>query len=172
MSRTIMLVRTKWMRIFKWIVEFLIICGSGRVLQGSVFVIYSFYPTSTMEGLLFWFYIGVPVALIFIGIANLLHIADIRYMRQGALNPAIARDSYQDSSRGRNQKGQIGILFGLSGLALFFGFAPSTLFYPLHLSSSEIVAFSGDIVLLLLFVMLYMKMLRKNIELTTEETTE
>src|SRR4030042_1824485 len=171
MSRTIMLVRTKWMKILKWFMEFLIICGSCRVLLGTVFLIYLFFPNIINGSLFFWFYISVPVALILAGIVNLLQIADTLYMRKGVLNPAIARDSYQDFGRRDRQNRRIGILCGLSGLAVLFGFAPSLLLYPLYLFRSEIVPINGEIVLLLLLVMLYKKILKKK-TVTTGETTE
>src|SRR4030042_1509064 len=173
MSRTIMLVRTKWMKILKWFMEFLIICGSCRVLLGTVFLIYLFFPNIINGSLFFWFYISVPVALILAGIVNLLQIADMLYMRKGVLNPAIARDSYQDFGRRDKQNRRIGILCGLSGLALLFGFAPSlVLFFPLYLFRSAIVALVGEIVLLLLLVMLYRKILKKKTVTTGETTTE
>ena len=160
------------MKILKWFMEFLIICGSCRVLLGAVFLIHLFFPNMINGSLFFWFYISVPVALILAGIVNLLQIADTLYMRKGVLNPAIARDSYQDFGRRDRQNRRIGILCGLSGLAVLFGFAPSLLLYPLYLFRSAIVTITGEIVLLLLLVMLYKKILRKNTELTTEETTE
>lgn len=114
----------------------------------------------------------MPVALILVGIVNLLQIADTLYMRKGVLNPAIARDSYQDFGRRDKQNRRIGALCGLSGLALLFGFAPSlVLFFPLYFIRSAIVTIAGEIVLLLLLVMLYRKILRKK-TVTTGETTE
>ncbi len=164
--------QAKWVKILKWFIEFLIICGSCRVLLGAVFLIYSFFPNIMNGSLFFWFYISVPVALILVGIVNLLQIADTLYMRKGVLNPAIARDSYQDFGRRDKQNRRIGALCGLSGLALLFGFAPSlVLFFPLYFFRSAIVTIAGEIVLLLLLVMLYRKILRKK-TVTTGETTE
>ena len=163
--------KANWMGIVKFLVEFLIVCGSCRVLLGAVFLIFLFFPNIMNGSLFFWFYIGVPVALMLFGIVNLLQIADMLYMRKGILNPAIARDSYQNFGRRDRQNGRIGILFGLSGLALLFGFAPSlVLFFPLYLFRSAMVTIAGEIVLLLLLVMLYRKMPRKNVASSTENT--
>lgn len=145
--------------ILRWFVEFLIVCSSCRVFVGAFFLIHSFYPTVINDHLLFWIFIGVPVALILFGIANLLQIADIVYSWKGVVNPAIARDSYQDFGKRANQNRRIGLLLGLSGLALLFGFAPS-LALLLYFLNSKVATFVGEVFFLLLLIIVYRKMLR------------
>lgn len=155
-------IRTRWNNILKWLVEFLIVCGSSRVFLEAVFLIHLFYPTAISESLLTWIYIGTIAVLIVLGIANLLQIQDMVYMRQGILNPAIARDSYQDFAKRGEQNRRIGLLLGLSGLALLFGFAPSFLLFPIYFLNSLVAIFAGEVFLLILFLIVYGKMQRRN----------
>lgn len=158
------LTQSKWMRILAWLTIYLIVCGSFYAIFGVLLLVYSVFQTGLMENILLWFSVGVPFVLMLIGVVSLLPFAEYAYARQGALNPAIARDSFQAMQRRKPEKKGLGVLLGLAGLTIVFGVTPwGILLLLLHFLVGSAPAVTIEIVLLILLFRLCSRQLRQYI---------
>lgn len=167
------LTQSKWMRALAWFTVYVIVCGSFYAIFGVLSLVYSVFQTRLMENILLWFSIGVPVVLMLIGFVSLLPFAEYAYTRQGALNPAIAREAYQATQRRRPEKKGLGILLGLAGLTIVVGINPwSILSLLLLLLTGPTPAITIEIVLLILLFTLYRRQLKQYIDQEDKRETD
>ena len=112
--------------------------------------------------------IGVPLAFILMGIISLLPLAEYVYIRQGYINPVIARDSQRAYEEWRNEKRQTGLLILFSALFIVllnpYGILVGRLLPP-SLNSTVVPAVVHAF-LTILIAAVYKKWLQKHFDLT------
>jgi hypothetical protein len=154
-------------KIIAWFCVYLIVTGSVSTIFAVLASIYSLFPTTLLETVLTLFYLATPLVLMAMGIASILPLSEYAYMRQGGINPTIARESVRHQKR-KTEKKDFGVLLGVAGLTSFFKISPWDVFFlqaepTLGLS---IVAFLM-IASLALLALIYKKRFRRYIKFDT-----
>ena len=112
--------------------------------------------------------IGVPLVFIAMGIISLLPLAEYAYIRQGYINPAIARDSQRAYEEWRTEKRQTGLLILFSAIFIVllnpYGILLGRLLPP-SLNSTLVPAVVHAF-LTILIAAVYKKWLQKHFDLT------
>ena len=151
-------------KIIAWFCVYLIVTGSVSAIFAVLASIHSLYPTALLDTVLALFYFAAPLVLMAMGIASILPLSEYAYMRQGGINPTIARESVRHQRR-KPEKKDFGVLLGVAGLPSFFKISPWDLFFfqAEPILGLSIVAFLM-IALLALLALIYKRKFRKYIK--------
>jgi len=112
--------------------------------------------------------LGVPVVLILIGITSILPLAEYAYIRQGNINPAIARDSQRAYEEWKREKRQTGLMILISAIIVLI-FNPWSILVGALLSPSlnnTLAPAFINAVVTILNVAVYRKWLQKHVDLS------
>jgi hypothetical protein len=115
--------------IFAWVCLYVLSSWALSTVFATVASFYSIFSTQYSQNILSVLYFGFALVLICIGIASLLPFSEYSYMRGGASNPAIARESVERQRKGRQENKKLGFLMGIVGLTSVIGLNPGYVFF-------------------------------------------
>ncbi|MBS7632064.1 hypothetical protein KEJ15_00340 [Candidatus Bathyarchaeota archaeon] len=105
--------------ILAWIFAYLMIAWSLTTLLVILGLLAEWFPSDAWQAVGWIVGLGLPLAMIGIGVASILPMSEYAYMRGAGRNPVIARESVRHQRRKPEKKG-FGILVGVVG-AMFIG---------------------------------------------------
>jgi hypothetical protein len=155
-------------KILAWICLYLVVAWSLPTISAILESANAVFRNELFTRLLFISYIVLPLVLAGVGIVSLLPLSEYAYMREGGINPPIARESLSHQKRGPEKK-EFGILLGIVGLTTVVGMNPGlALFFFIAPLIGVLASAVLMVSLFILIVTLYMKKLRQNIQFDTQ----